>query len=284
MKKVLSFFLFSFLFFNAYADCDIAGTSPDAPKLCGYATQGGMLYGEAKGWTIYNVQYSAGKDATENKQQISKDGVFVLGLGRDAPASVNLKFCKDDDCATYTYHIQQRKYEEQSVNVPDKFIKYSDDVQKRINKENAAIKSARGKAADDTALSFMGLKPPLDMAKYEISGVFGSRRIFNGIPKSPHNGLDIAAATGTPVRAVASGKVVIAADMYLTGKTVFISHGHGVTSAYFHLSELKVKPGAAVTSDTVIGRVGATGRASGPHLHLGLYWQQTAMDPALFIK
>ncbi|MCL2331821.1 MAG: M23 family metallopeptidase [Proteobacteria bacterium] len=281
MKRILPVFVFSLLFFGAHADCDIAGIAPDAPKLCGVATQGGMLYGEAKGWEVYKA------DSVKNKEKISSGGVFVIGFGRDAPKTLKLMFCKEGgngDCKTYAYNIRQREYQEQSVSVPDKFIKYSDDVQKRIDKENASIKSARGKSADDASLDFMNLNPPLDMANYEISGVFGSRRIFNGIPKSPHNGLDIAAPSGTPVRSVASGQVVVAADMYLTGKTVFVSHGHGITSAYFHLSQLDVRSGARVTPDTVIGRVGATGRASGPHLHLGLYWLQTAMDPALFIK
>ena len=279
VNKIFSVCCFMLAFCAAsHAACDISGIESDAPKLCGNAMQGGMLYGEAKGWNVYNAENA--------KQKISKDSVFVIGLGRDTPEIVKLMFCKegrDNDCKTYAYKIKQRQYIEQQVTVPDKYIKYSDDVQKRIDGENAKIVKARGDSSDDSSINFMDLRPPLDMDKFPISGVFGSRRVFNGIPKSPHNGLDIAAPSGTKVRAVAPGRVVIAADMYLTGKTVFISHGHGITSAYFHLSEINVKTGANVTPDTVIGKVGATGRASGAHLHLGLYWLQIAIDPELFL-
>lgn len=253
--------------------CSVKGVESGAPILCGVASQGGMLYGEAEGWQVFNGQ-----------EKISKDGVFVIGMDRDAAKVLKLKFCKAETCKTYSYKIASREYVEQKVTVPDKFVKYPDEVQKRIDRENGEIKTARARTADDSFVQFMDLALTDELKKHPISGVFGSRRVFNGEPKSPHKGLDIAAPTGTAVGSLSAGTVVIAADMYLSGKTVFISHGHGVTSAYLHLSEINVKKGDTVAKGDIIGKVGATGRVSGAHLHLGVYWRQIALDPGLLVN
>jgi murein DD-endopeptidase MepM/ murein hydrolase activator NlpD len=253
--------------------CNIKGAGPDAPALCGVAEQGGMLYGEAKGWNVYN-----------DGAKISLNDVFVIGLDRDAPDTLRLKFCRDNDCKTYAYPIKRRQYIEQNVSVPDKFIKYPKDIEDRIERETANVQKARIDAAFDTALYFMEFKMPDNLKKYRISGVFGSRRVFNGQPKSPHKGLDFAAPSGTPVYPIAQGRVILAESHYLNGNIIMISHGHGVVSAYLHLGKIVAKPGDNVGDDDVIGNVGATGRASGAHLHLGLYHNQVAIDPAFFIS
>lgn len=279
MKKTLCFIIGSLLSaVCAYgATCEVEGIEKGAPALCGGAVQGGMVYGESDGWDVYKEQ------SANSKERISKDGVFVLGLDRDEPEILKLTFCKSKDCRTYSYKIKQREYIEQKVNVPDKFIEYPDKIQKRIDVENEQIRKARAAAIKDDALDFMGLSLPAGLKKFPISGVFGSRRVFNGTPKSPHKGLDIAAPAGTPAGAVAAGRVVIASDMYLSGKTVFVSHGFGITSAYLHLSEISVKVGDKIKAGDKIGKIGATGRVSGPHLHLGIYWRQTALDPELLL-
>ena len=281
MNKKLCTFAFLFFYCVRAHACDVAGIEQDAPPLCGHATQGGMLYGKVKGWDIYKAE---GK---EQRAKISDNGVFVLGLDRDEPEFLKLTFCRDDKsavCKTYTYKIIQRKYPEQKVTVPEKFVKYSEDVQKSIDRENAEIVSARRAAAFDKSLEFTDFKSPLPLSKYQISGVFGSRRVFNGQPKSPHKGLDIAAPTGTSVNSAAPGRVIIATEMFLTGRTVFVSHGFGITSAYFHLDSIDVKKGDSVTASTVLGKVGATGRVSGAHLHFGIYHLQTALDPEILIR
>ncbi len=117
-----------------------------------------------------------------------------------------------------------------------------------------------------------------------ISGVFGSQRVLNGEPKRPHFGVDIAAAPGTPVMAPADGVVAIAhPDMYYTGGTVLIDHGHGLTSVYSHLREVSVKEGARLRQGDNIGRIGATGRATGPHLDWRINWFDQRLDPALLV-
>ena len=117
-----------------------------------------------------------------------------------------------------------------------------------------------------------------------ISGVYGSQRVLNGEPRAPHRGVDIAAPAGTPVGAMADGVVSLAApDMYFTGNTVMIDHGYGLHSVYAHLSRLLVKVGQTVRKGQPVGRVGATGRATGPHLHWGVYWFDRALDPALLV-
>jgi len=164
------------------------------------------------------------------------------------------------------------------VAVDDKFIKYSDEVQKRIDSENAQIQDAR--KGELISLDFMEPKYPF-LKKYKTSGHYGSRRVFNGVPKSPHKGWDIAAPKGAEVHPMANGRVVLTMDSYLSGKMVIISHGYGLFSVYCHLDKIKVKEGDYAGYETVIGNVGATGRVSGPHLHLGLYFMQIALDAEL---
>jgi len=117
-----------------------------------------------------------------------------------------------------------------------------------------------------------------------ISGRFGNQRVYNGIPGSAHSGMDIAAATGTSVVAPAAGKVIFAQpDLYLTGGTVLIDHGYGIGSNFLHLSELDVTVDQHVEQGEVIGKVGSTGRATGPHLHWGMTWYDTRIDPLLVL-
>ncbi len=110
-------------------------------------------------------------------------------------------------------------------------------------------------------------------------GRFGARRFFNGQPRSPHSGADYAAAEGTPVRAVAAGTVVLADDLFFSGRSLFVDHGDGLISMYFHLSEALPGEGEEVRRGETIGRVGQTGRATGPHLHFGVRWRGARIDP-----
>ena len=112
---------------------------------------------------------------------------------------------------------------------------------------------------------------------------FGKRRILNGKPRSPHGGEDISAPRGTPVRAAAVGEVRLVDDMFFSGKTLFIDHGAGWMSTYFHLDEILVKEGDPVGPDTIVGKVGSTGRATGPHLHWGLQWLRSRVNPLLLV-
>lgn len=246
----------------------------DAPKLCGNAIQGGILYGEIETHDVFS-----------SDKKMSNGNVFTIGLPMDAAEIISVKFCDKKtgkSCREFDYKIKQREYREQQVSVPSKFISYPDEIQKRIDSENGKIRAARN--AKTAGVFFMDMTAPLPLDKHKITGIFGSRRVFNGKPKSPHNGLDLAAPIGTKISAPAGGNVVLTGDYYMTGKTIFIDHGNRVLSAYFHLNDIYVSQGAAVAGGDIIGAVGNTGRSSGPHLHFGIYWEQTALDPEIFIK
>jgi len=267
---------FSLFISSSFADCNVKGVLPDAPVLCGNAVQGGLIYGESD-WMIITEQPSG-------KGGVSKDGIFVFGIPMDADKKMTLLFCRPGEgrngkCKSYDYEIGQRKYKEQKIKVDDKFVSYPPEVLKRIESENESIAGMREVVATGWG-NFADWRYPFSK-KYPISGVYGARRVFNGEPKSPHRGLDIAAPKGASVRAIAPGKVVLAMDMYLSGKTIMVSHGFELFSVYAHLDKIKAKVGDVVSADSIIGSVGATGRASGPHLHLGFYYNQTALDPEL---
>ncbi len=117
-----------------------------------------------------------------------------------------------------------------------------------------------------------------------LSSLFGLKRFFNNIPKRPHNGLDIAASTGTPILAPAKARVINTGNYYFNGKTVFLDHGQGLLSAYLHMNKILVKSGQTVKQGDVLGTVGETGRVTGPHLHWMVYLNKTTVDPALFIS
>jgi murein DD-endopeptidase MepM/ murein hydrolase activator NlpD len=167
-------------------------------------------------------------------------------------------------------------------------IELQDDSQ--VNLSPASLERARRETARVEALwslrtprrFTLPLAPPLE--KLPAGGRFGSRRFFNGEPRSPHSGADYAAAQGTPVLAVAPGRVVLAADHFFSGKSVFVDHGDGLLSMSFHLSGLAVAEGDEVAAGEILGLVGATGRATGPHLHFGLRWRGARVDPADLLR
>jgi len=149
----------------------------------------------------------------------------------------------------------------------------------RVRDEQARVRELWG--LDGPARFALPLAPPLD--ELGSAGSFGSRRVFNGQPRSPHSGADYAAAEGVPVLGVAPGRVVLAADLFFSGRSVFVDHGDGLISMYFHLSSMAVSEGEDIASRVVIGRVGQTGRTTGPHLHFGLRWRGARIDPSLLL-
>jgi murein DD-endopeptidase MepM/ murein hydrolase activator NlpD len=185
----------------------------------------------------------------------------------------------DGRSTTQEIKLEPRDYDVQRINgLPPLMVTPDSTLMTRIKAELAKIRGAR--ATDSDALAF---ETPLEWpVTGPISGVYGSQRILNGEPRAPHLGVDIAAPSGTPIKAAAAGTVTLAEpDLYFTGGTVIIDHGYGLSSIYQHMSRLDVTVGDAVQQDDVIGAIGATGRVTGAHLHWGVNWYQTAIDPQL---
>lgn len=213
--------------------------------------------------------------------RMGTDGVFVFGIGRDAPARAQLKI-RDADGRTQlqTLDIEQRSYPTERVNgLPQQTVTPKPEILARIEREQAQVRKARER--DDARTDFLhGFALPVHGAR--ISGVYGSQRIDNGVPKAPHMGLDMAVPAGTPIHAPADGVVSFAARaLFLTGGTVLIDHGFGLDSSFLHMSRVDVRVGERVRRGEVIGLAGMTGRATGPHVHWGFNWFEVRLDPAL---
>ena len=212
----------------------------------------------------------------------TSDGSFVIGFGRDHPKEANLYFFINQNWILKKLDIKQRKYKTQVINgLEKKMVTPPKSFWDRIKKENKVIKEVRS-LDSDVDFIFQKFDWP---TKGIISGVFGSQRILNGKPKRPHYGVDIAAPEGTDILAPTEAIVRMAEkDLYYTGGTVMLDHGHGVTSVYSHLSSVNVKVGDKINKDQKIGEVGSTGRSTGPHLDWRINWFSERLDPALFIK
>ena len=210
-------------------------------------------------------------------------GTVVFGIGRDeaGPVSVDIT-TSDGRMQTARITVTPRDWPVENVRgVPPKTVEPPPDIAARIEREQAQVVAARVRDDDRADFAQAFVWP----VKGRISGRFGNQRVYNGVPKSPHSGMDIAAPTGTPVLAPASGIVTFAApDLYLTGGTLLLDHGHGVSSNFLHLSRIDVKVGDRVQQGQVIGAVGATGRATGPHLHWGMNWFDVRVDPLLVLE
>lgn len=238
-------------------------------------TQGQLVMGHAEPGC--RVRYA------DRDLRIGANGLFVLGLGRDAAATVKLTVHCAEQSTSVVRTVKQRDYDIERINgLPQKTVTPNPKLVARIHREQAGVVAAR--KIDSAQAGFdEGFLRPVQGGR--ISGVFGSQRIDNGVPKSPHYGLDMAVPAGTPVHAPADGTVSFAATgMFLTGGTVLIDHGFGLNSSFLHMQRVDVEVGDKVSQGDVIGAVGMTGRATGPHLHWGFNWFDVRLDPALLPK
>lgn len=214
----------------------------------------------------------------ERELRVGPAGEIVFGIGRDQTDPVALTVVGPGEAReTVAIEVVRRDWPTERVDgVPPATVDPPPDIAARIAREQAAVAAARQR--DDPRTDFVRFDWPL---RGRISGVYGSQRVYNGSPRSPHGGLDVAAPAGTALRAPAAGVVTLAEpDLYLTGGTVLIDHGHGLSSVFLHLSRLDVTPGQTLARGEVFGAVGATGRATGPHMHWGLNWFDVRIDPA----
>ncbi|MFZ5724536.1 MAG: M23 family metallopeptidase [Pseudomonadota bacterium] len=207
----------------------------------------------------------------ERNVRVAADGTFVFGLDRDAAPEIVVDIVLPDGQVRQEKRaVAAREYNIQRVTgIPERIMRPSPADLERIARDNAQV--ARARRIDDDRLDFLG--PFIWPAQGPITGVFGSQRFYNGEPKRPHFGVDVGVPTGTPVLAPAGGIVTVAApDMFYSGGTLVIDHGHGVSSTLMHLSELLVREGERVERGQLVAKSGASGRASGPHLDWRMNW------------
>ncbi|MDC0429802.1 M23 family metallopeptidase [Candidatus Pelagibacter sp.] len=209
--------------------------------------------------------------------KISKDGFFVFGIDRDRKFDLTFTKIFDGKKSIITKTVLKRKYNIQRIDgLEESKVTPPESVYKRIKKENNAIGEAR---SINSNLNFFKDKFIIPVEGI-ISGVYGSQRILNGKPKWPHYGIDIAAKKGTMIKSSGGGIVTMAEDdLYYTGGTIIMDHGHGISTIYSHLENILVSVGDKINQGDVIGTVGSTGRSTGPHLDFRINWFQTRLDP-----
>jgi hypothetical protein len=205
----------------------------------------------------------------------------VVGINLKArPGNAGLLVGSGQAAHTVHFTIGDRRYPEQHLTITNKRqVNPNPEDLKRIASDQKRTHAALN-LFSDRLLQTLSMQPPVHG---ERSSAFGLRRFFNGQPRNPHSGLDIATAQGTPIRAPADGVVVDAGNFFFNGNVVFIDHGHGLVTMYCHMSAIEVKKGQAVKSGQVIGKVGMTGRVTGPHLHWGVSLNGNMVDPELLL-
>ena len=215
--------------------------------------------------------------------KVSSDGYFAFGIEKDRKLDIVISETINDKNNKIIKKILKRKYNVQRIDgLPKKKVTPPEEFYARIKRENKLI----GKAREiDSNLSFFKEKFIIPVDDAIITGVYGSQRILNGIPKWPHYGLDFAKKKGSPVKAMNNGIVTLSqSDLYYTGGTIIFDHGHGISTLYMHMDKIFVKVGDHIKKGDVVGTVGATGRATGPHLDIRLNWYGVRLDPASIIK
>ena len=214
----------------------------------------------------------------KKKVKVSKDGYFAFGIEKDRKFDITIT----ENNNKIVKKIKKRKYNIQRIDgLAESKVTPPESVYKRIKKENNAIGEARAINSDLIFFKEKFIMPVEGI----ISGVYGSQRILNGKPRWPHYGIDIAAKQGTMILSSGTGVVTMAEDdLYYTGGTIIMDHGHGISTIYSHLENILVSVGDQINQGDVIGTVGSTGRSTGPHLDFRINWFQTRLDPMTVLK
>ena len=264
MKKL---FFITTLFF--------ASNSLYALELRGTFHQGNMILGKTEKNSKVFVD--------ESEVKVSDHGFFVFGLSKNRKNDVLIEVVKKKDKEKYIKKVYKRTYKIQKIDgLPSKQVTPPKEVYARIKNDNKLIAKAR---STDSNLIFFTNKFKIPIEDTIITGVYGSQRILNGIPKSPHYGLDFAAKEGTEIKAMLDGTVTLSEkDLYYTGGTIIFDHGHGVSTLYMHMKDVHVVKGQKIKQGDVIGTVGKTGRSTGAHLDVRLNWFDVKLDPASVLK
>lgn len=274
MKNTVFILLISLVFFQIPAG-NAQEQQIQEPTLWGVFEQGGIVFGQAH--DLQSIQLN-GKEVL-----FSEQGEFVFGFAYNETqdAELTLHYTTGESWS-HTYPVQAREFKIQRIDgLPQQTVTPNPEVTARIKKDNEQVWLARQHRT--TRNDF--IKPFIWPADGPITGVYGSQRILNGVPKAPHYGLDIAAPTGTVAVAPAAGIVrLVAPDMVLSGGTLIIDHGYGFFSTFLHLSAIDVQVGQEVKQGEPVARIGATGRATGPHLDWRINWGDVRLDPYYLIR
>ena len=222
-------------------------------------------------------------DVDGQRALVVQDGsswIAIIGIPLSAPLAPRQVIVRSGDSRQeFQFKIGDKQYASQSLKVAPGQVNLSKDDLARVNRDKEIIEHAMSRWTDAQPET-LRMPQPIPGVR---SSSFGMRRIFNGESRNPHSGMDIAAPVGTPVRAPVAGTVIDIGDYFFNGNTVFVDHGRGMISMYCHLSAIDVQPGQHVAAGTTLGKVGMTGRVTGPHLHWALSLNRAWVDPELFV-
>ena len=231
-----------------------------------------------QGHYIVGITNPSAKIIIDKKEvKVSNDGYFVFGIDRDRKFDLTITKIQNGKKEKIIKKVLKRKYNIQRIDgLEESKVTPPESVYKRIKEENNKIGKARSINSDLPFFKNQFIMPVEGI----ISGVYGSQRILNGKPKWPHYGIDIAAKQGTMIKSSGSGTVtMVEDDLYYTGGTIIMDHGHGISTIYSHLENVMVSVGDKINQGDIIGTVGSTGRSTGPHLDFRINWFQTRLDP-----
>ncbi len=233
---------------------------------------------------VVAIDIPVGAESVEfnDEQQLMVDDVAIVAIPYEqAPGEVSVRVHFSNNLySDISLTVESKQYPEQHITLADE--KYVTPPQETLDRIRRDAERMRVAYARRTPL-LDGLFPLVIPVSGEITGVFGSRRFFNGEPRKPHSGIDYAADTGTPIQSPAPGTIALTGDLYFNGNTVVIDHGSGFMSVMCHLDEIKVEEDQEIEKGDTIGTVGSTGRSTGPHLHWTISLQGTKVDPAVFV-
>jgi len=249
----------------------LAVSSPDPAISCdGVHRQGSVL--------VCRTEPGATVMLDDVRTRANEDGWVILGHDRDAPEETRLRVQIDGEWVfDQRYDVAPAEYDIQRIDgLPPAMVSPPPEALERIRAEGVRKRQAHASRWEGDGFISGFIQP----TEGRISSRFGGQRVYNGEPRTPHYGVDIAAPTGTPVLAPAGGIVRLAdEDMYFEGGLIFIDHGQGFNSAYLHLSDVLVEEGDLVEQGQLIGHVGSTGRSTGPHLCWRIRWHGRNVDP-----
>ncbi|WP_299495009.1 M23 family metallopeptidase [uncultured Shewanella sp.] len=245
---------------------------------------GVQFFGDMQPGAVIRAKTTPGTAVFLNDEaiKVTPDGQFVFGFAREPALSQSLRLVYPDGLSQLVpFTLNEREYRIQKVNgISKKIMKPNPKAQARSAKDSQEVRAARAIFTPSGAFAQDFIWPLTG----RISGVYGSQRVYNGKPGTPHYGVDVAAKTGTPIVAPADGQISLSVnDMFYSGGTLIIDHGYGLSSSFLHLSKLYVKVGDKVKQGQPIAEVGATGRATGPHLDWRVNWYQMRLDPTTIV-